>query len=269
MSFAVYFTGDTQADTAVERGLSDAGCQIRVTRSITDTLVALREQQTTLEAVMRARASHISDPTKFLASNITVLIANVQAGALTMLEVLSVEGISMPLTLLVDITGDDIQNPLRALKLGVREYIIPSDALSDRSNRARTLVEDARKEVSLRTQRTPSLSRNNFRRMSHVQLPQDMRWDNDAQTIFIGERDRVKLSPVEARTFDLLFSRRGNAVPMSELIACTLITEEERDSDQQIQLLRTHLARLRRRLESNPHFAYRIENVRGSGYVML
>ena len=269
MSFAVYFAGETLPDFAVEKGLADAGCQLRITKSITDTLVALREQQTTLEAVMRARAPHIANPSRFMASNITILVASVQAGALTMIEVLSVEGISMPLTLLVDATGDDVQSPLKAMKLGVRDYLLPTDSDNERIWRARKLIEDARKEASVQAQRVASVLRNNSRRLPHIQLPQNLRWDVDTQTIFIGERDRVRLSPVEARTFDLLFTRRGNAVPMDELIACTLTTEEMRDEEQQIQLLRTHLARLRRRLESNPNFAYRIENVRGSGYVML
>jgi DNA-binding response OmpR family regulator len=269
MSLAVYFTGETTADQSIETGLGEAGCQIKVTKSITDTLVALREQQITLEAVMRARASHIADPSKFLASNTTVLVGNVQAGALTMLEVLTVEGLSMPLTLLVDVSGDDVQNPLRAMKLGVREYLIPTDTPAERTLRARKLVEDARREISSRAYRLASSSRGTARRTPPVDIPLDLRWDHDSQTIFIGDRDRVKLSPVEARTFDLLFTRRGNAVSMNELIACTLTTEEARKDDQQIQLLRTHLARLRRRLESNPNFSYRIENVRGSGYVML
>lgn len=269
MSFAAYFTGDSQPDPAIEAGLSNAGCQVKVTKTITDTLLALREQQTTLQAVMRARAPHIADPNRFLASNVTVLIAHVQSGALTMLEVLTVEGITMPLTMLVDTTGDDIQSPLRAMKMGVREYILPTDAPTDRINRARTLVEEARKEAACRAQRTTPPSQNGSKRVVAAIVPQDLRWDSDSNTIFIGDRDRVKLSPVEARTFDLLFSRRGSAVPMSELIACTLAVGEIRDVDQQVQLLRTHLARLRRRLESNPNFAYRIENVRGSGYVML
>ena len=80
----------------------------------------------------------------------------------------------------------------------------------------------------------------------------------------------MKLSPVEARTFDLLYTRRGHAVSMVELIQITQKGERETETlERQVQLLRTHLARLRRRLESNPNFGYRIENVRGSGYVML
>jgi len=265
-------------DFAVEKGLADAGCQIRITKSITDTLVALREQQSTLEAVLRARAQHIASPSRFMASNITILVASVQAGALTMLEVLGVEDIALPLTLLVDMTGDDVQMPLKAMKMGVRDYLLPTDSDAERAWRSRKLIEDARKDAAAHAQRMISSSRNAGRRLAiHTHQPPSMRWDIATQTIFIGDRDRMRLSPVEARTFDLLFTHRGSAVPLAELIACTLTAEEAhdvaydaaRDEEQQIQLLRTHLARLRRRLESNPNFAYRIENVRGSGYVML
>jgi DNA-binding response OmpR family regulator len=214
MSSSIYFIGDGRPDLAIERGLSVVECRVRYTTTITDTLLALREQHNTLQAVIRARGTMIGDMKRFLSVNAIVLIANVQASALTMLSVLKVENLILPPTLLVDSLGNDIRAPLQAIQLGVR--------------------------------------------------------DCDTQTIFIGDRDVVKLSPVEARTFDLLYTRRGQAVPMEELIQITQKGETAHETvDRQIQLLRTHLARLRRRLESNPNFGYRIENVRGSGYVML
>ena len=108
----------------------------------------------------------------------------------------------------------------------------------------------------------------NNRTMSYVPVLESMRWDPVANTIHIGDADFLQLSPVEGRTFDLLFNRRGDTVSIPELIECTL-GEAEIDPAKNIQLLRTHLARLRRRLADHPRFGYRIENMRGSGYTLI
>lgn len=269
MSSAIYFVGDGRPDPAVEHGLSEVDCRVRVTTTITDTLLALREQHNTLQAVIRARGAMIGDMKRFLSANAIVLIASVQASALTMLNVLKVENLTLPPTLLVDSLGNDIRAPLQAIQLGVRDYILPSDCTEDRKARVKKLVEDARHETARVVQKR-ELQPLPPVRYSTPLIPPELRWDSDMQTIFIGDRDVVKLSPVEARTFDLLYTRRGQAVSMTELIQITQKGEQEMETlERQIQLLRTHLARLRRRLESNPNFAYRIENVRGSGYVML
>jgi DNA-binding response OmpR family regulator len=242
---------------------------VRYTTTITDTLLALREQHNTLQAVIRARGTMIGDMKRFLSVNAIVLIANVQASALTMLSVLKVENLILPPTLLVDSLGNDIRAPLQAIQLGVRDYLLPTDSDLDREMRTRKLVEDARRETTRVVQKREPPPPPPVRYTTPLVAP-ELRWDCDTQTIFIGDRDVVKLSPVEARTFDLLYTRRGQAVPMEELIQITQKGETAHETvDRQIQLLRTHLARLRRRLESNPNFGYRIENVRGSGYVML
>lgn len=269
MSSAIYFVGDGRPDSAIECGLSEVDCRVRVTTTITDTLLALREQHNTLQAVIRARGAMIGDMKRFLSANAVVLIGSVQASALTMLNVLKVENLTLPPTMLVDLLGNDIRAPLQAIQLGVRDYILPSDNNEDRKARVKKLVEDACRETTRVMQKREPTPPPPVRYTTPL-LPPELRWDSDTQTIFIGERDVVKLSPVEARTFDLLYTRRGQAVPMTELIQITQKGEYETETiDRQIQLLRTHLARLRRRLESNPNFGYRIENVRGSGYVML
>ena len=269
MSSAIYFVGDGQPDPVIECGLSEADCRLRVTTTITDTLLALREQHNTLQAVIRVRGAMMGDMKRFLSANVMVLIASVQAGALTMLSVLKVENVALPPTLLVDNLGNDIRAPLQAIQLGVRDYILPGDCDADRKARVMKLVDDAQRETARTTQKRETPTPPAVRYTTPF-IPSELRWDSDAQTIFIGDRDVVKLSPVEARTFDLLYARRGQAVSMTELIQITQKGEQEMETpDRQIQLLRTHLARLRRRLESNPNFGYRIENVRGSGYVML
>jgi DNA-binding response OmpR family regulator len=242
---------------------------VRVTTTITDTLLALREQHNTLQAVIRARGAMIGDMKRFLSANAMVLIASVQASALTMLSVLKVENVNLPPTLLVDSSGNDIRAPLQSIQLGVRDYILPNDHTEDRIARVKKLLEEAQRETARAVQKREPAVPPPLRHITPL-IPPELRWDSDTQTIFIGDRDVVKLSPVEARTFDLLYERRGQAVSMTELIQITQKGEQEMETlDRQIQLLRTHLARLRRRLESNPNFGYRIENVRGSGYVML
>jgi DNA-binding response OmpR family regulator len=257
MRQAIYLAGNTDVDTAVERGLIFAGCRIYHANGVDETLTLL-EHQASERNSLRAHDATI------------VLIAEIEAGAIPLLEALRQRNIKPPPTLLIDRKGRDINLPRRAIQLGVKDYLLPEDNESKREWRARKLVEDNVRQPQVKAPAMPTLQRQSFaRRVPSLSATLDLRWDRDSHTIFLGDRDRVQLSPAEARTFDLLYAKRGNAVTIDELIEVTLAPDRERDPHKEIQLLRTHLARLRRRLAANPNFGYRIENLRGSGYMML
>jgi DNA-binding response OmpR family regulator len=246
-----------EVDNAVERGLIFAGCRVYHAISVDETMTLLEHQA-------HERNTFRSQDTA------VVLIAEIDANALPLLEGLRARGIRIPPTLLIDRRGRDVSLPRRAIQLGVKDYLLPDDNEAKREWRARKLVEDQVQRAQPRPQPVNYAQRQSFiRRIPNLTATLDLRWDRDSHTIYLGERDRVQLSPAEARTFDLLYSRRGSTVTIDELIEVTLAPERERDMQKEIQLLRTHLARLRRRLAANPNFGYRIENLRGNGYMML
>lgn len=279
MTQVVYLVGEFSTDHSVEQGLQAAQCHIIYTRNIDDSLTAL-------QTLRHPSGTHLHS-----SSTPILLVATVQAHAMCLLRTLVRQDGTLPLTLLIDLESTDIQPALQAIRLGVRDYLLPSDPGDVREHRARALAEEASRalaegdspvRVSTHTRiqshptddwsSSPPINRSSHRRSwraPSTHAPGDLRWDVQAGTIYIGEHDQIRLSPVEARTFDLLFSRLGRTVSIEELIDHTLIGSKESKIEWQVQLLRTHLTRLRRRLEANPDFGYRIENVRGSGYVML
>ena len=267
MKHAIYFSSYL-LDEAVERGLMSAGCRIQQTRNIPDTIHELRQLGTQIRSARMLRRRRTFEPSA------PILVADVQSGGLALLEMIKQERLDLPPTMLVDREGRDIQVPLRALQHGVRDYLLPEDNPEKREKHARQLVEKhadttTKAAVMMRpiepARRMPLM---NNRTMPYVRVLENMRWDPVANTIHIGEADFLQLSPVEGRTFDLLFSRRGDTVSITELIECTLGDKDE-DPAKNIQLLRTHLARLRRRLADHPRFGYRIENMRGNGYTLI
>src|ERR1043165_8907384 len=72
MTSAVYFTNKSEPDQAVVRGLQAAGCEVLHARSITDALVHLNNGTGT--------------------TGVIVLVAELQAGAIPLLTLLSEQG---------------------------------------------------------------------------------------------------------------------------------------------------------------------------------
>lgn len=197
---------------------------------------------------------------------LVVFAAEVDAGGLQLVETMWQRGFRPAPTLLIDRAGE-VDHALRAVRSGVREYLLPHDGEALREWRAGRFVEESARRMQ---HRQPAAVRQaQIRRAPSPDVAPELRWDAASHTIYMGDRDAVQLSPAEARTFEMLYKHRGRTVGIDELISATLTAEQERDPQREIQLLRTHLARLRRRLAAYPFFAYRIENLRGAGYVML
>lgn len=263
MKVAIYFTTG-EPDVAIVRGLAQAGCKWQVSQTIGDAMSRLLQLGTRMRAMKPLRKRQTFDLTA------PVLVAHVQSGALALLDMLHTQKLEMPLTMLVDSDGRDIQVALRALHFGVQDYLLPEDDFEKRQTRIRLLLE--RCMIPARPAYAMAYAgKNGFvmpnRSTTRVAMEQ-LRWDPLSHTIHIGDEDMLRLSPMEGRTFDLLYNQRGKTVSIEELIDRTL-SDKAMDASKNIQLLRTHLARLRRRLSDNPQFGYRIENMRGSGYQLI
>ena len=264
MKIGIYFTTN-KPDEAIVRGLAAGGCSVQITSSIADTRTALANVGAKLRALRTLRKRRTYDPAT------PILVADIQSGALALLDILQEQKIELPPTMLVDCLGTDIQVPLRALHHGVKDYILPEDDASMREHRARQLVERTLSFIAKPKTLTPMVIRNGVMpspRPGYLSSTDKLQWDPVSLMIQINDEDYLRLSPMEGRTFDLLYRRRGATVSIEELIEITL-SEKDSSPDKNIQLLRTHLARLRRRLADNPHFGYRIENMRGSGYTLI
>ena len=257
---AVYLFGGDHPDDAIMKGLEDADCSVVQARSISDMLAAL--QQT---------------------SNSVLIVAEVQAGAIALLSLLKEQRSTLPATILYDKEAGDVHTAIKALQLGVREYLLSSDSEAHRELSARLMAErinsqsrppappsrpeTARPATALGSGAggAPSFAPNGAQ--PNPAADNEFRWDATTHLIQIGA-DYVRLSPIEGRIFDLLLTNRNHVVSMGELIEHALLKPgvEEREG---AKLLRPHLVRLRGKLERQPNLAHRIVNMRGSGYMMI
>jgi DNA-binding response OmpR family regulator len=256
----IYMMNGRGADPAILKGLIEAGCEVRDTHSVAETLNSLRNAQ-----------SHAG------ARNV-LLVAEVQAGAIPLLTLLRETGATLPPTLLFDQEGNSIQAAIKALTLGVQDYVLATEPALQRELRARVLAErmmardgmQPLKAAQTATMVTPPLPIAPPASTTHTveaSPAADFQWDPEALVIYIQDR-YIRLSPVEGRVFDLLLTRRNQTVTMEELILHGL-KREEGDPDLGIKLLRPHMMRLRNKLERHPRLAHRIINVRGNGYMFI
>ncbi len=119
----IYMMSGQTADPAIYKGLLAAGYEVRDSHSITETLDYLRE------AITRTGTQSL------------MLVADVQAGAITLLTMLREAGITVPPTLLLDQDGTCVQTAIKALKLGVLDYVLASEPASQRELHARVMAE--------------------------------------------------------------------------------------------------------------------------------
>jgi len=241
-------------DPAIQKGLVDAGCQIYSTHGVAQTLNALRaySESVILEAE-QARRTNRTD----------LLVAEVQAGAISLLTLLREDRIPVPPTILFDQDGDNIHQVIEALQFGVQDYMLAVDPPSQRELRVRLLAE----RIAMRSGGTTFEGAVAPLPAPPAVLGGDFRWDPRDYVLHVGYM-HVRLSPVEGRIFDMLLSRRNHAVSMSELIGGSL-TKSSANVREGIRLLRPHIMRLRSKLEHHPGLAHRITNVRGNGYMFI
>ena len=242
---SIYLYVGNVPNTAIVKGLTDSGDDVVATHTISDTLVALQQND---EPVL--------------------LVADVQAGAIALLSLLKEQRNGMPAAIMLfDREGDDIHTAIKALQLGVREYLLASDAEIHRELSARLMAErvnsagkpgSAPRGESARAMPSPAYA---------PAAALEFRWDPTTHLIQVGQ-DYVRLSPIEGRIFDLLLTNRNRIVAMRDLIEYALMKPDV-DEKEGAKLLRPHLVRLRGKLERQPDLAHRIVNMRGSGYMMI
>lgn len=76
----------------------------------------------------------------------------------------------------------------------------------------------------------------------------------------------LSLTPTEARLMRILYDRRNEMVPHTELVY--LIQGYQIDTEEAAKILRPVVSRLRQKLSVIPQWGDRIKNIRGAGYVL-
>ena len=255
----IYMSDGRGPDQPIVKGLIEGGCQVQHTRGVIATMHALQAKL---------------QPTS-VATNL-MLVAEVQAGALPLLTLLPEAGIALPPTLLFDHDGNNIQLVIKALQMGVQEYILASEPIEQRELRARIMAERLcalenvlPMSVAQPVTRLAALAPQPPVQKATATTPpaSDFRWDPETHMIYAQDK-YVRLSPVEGRVFDMLLAKRNRTVTIEELIREALM-RSDLDVDTGIRLLRPHMMRLRNKLQSSPRLAHRIVNVRGSGYMFI
>ena len=248
---AVYLMAGDEPDSAIQKGLLEAGCNIQLTHSIAATMAAIQS----------TRDSGGNGPT-------SLLVAEIQAGGIPLLALLQEQRVEVPAILLFDRNGSDIHTVVKALKYGASDYLLAIDPEFQREIRARILAERAAMQTKKPTRKsdTPTLTSSRPATSTLITLP-GFHWDPAIHVIYIGS-GYLRLSPVEGRMFDLLLTKRNRTVLLEELIA-TAFNQQSMDVNQGVKLLRPHMMRLRNKLEQYPELAHRIINLRGSGYMFI
>jgi len=88
-------------------------------------------------------------------------------------------------------------------------------------------------------------------------------WD---RRLISWDTGTLSLTPTEARLMKILYERKNEMVPHSELVY--LIQGYQIDTEEAAKILRPVVSRLRQKLSELPQWGDRIKNVRGAGYVL-
>lgn len=245
----VYLMAGNQPDPAIEQGLTEAGCNIQFTRSITATMA-------TLQAVRDAGEAS------------TLLVAEIQAGGIPLLALLQEHRIEVTGILMFDQNGSDIHTVIKALKYGASDYLLASDPVFQRQIRARILAERVAMQAHKPARRAETSTAGPVRAgTSNLIAMPGFHWDPAIHVIYVGS-GYLRLSPVEGRMFDLLLNRRNRTVLLEELIAAAF-NRPDMSTSRGVKLLRPHMMRLRNKLKQFPELSHRIINLRGSGYMFI
>ena len=251
----IYLASEKGPDAAIMRGLEQADCDLVETHSVS-------------EALDKIRLLNSQTPAPLI-----ILVAEVQVGAIPLLILLHDLLPNLPPTMIFDRGGDDIHAVVKALQLGVREYLLATDPELNRELSARLLAERAGAEQQPVAEAVMAeggeevVHNGNGTSSLPAGLDNLFQWDPIGHVLHLGD-SYVRLSPIEGRIFDLLLTNHNRTVPMEELVRHVL-TNPNVDVEAGVKQLRPHIVRLRRKLERYPVLSNRILNMRGAGYMFI
>ncbi len=242
---AIYLSGDHLSDSAILQGLTESDCEVLHTSNTTEAI----------EQVMRHAKACV------------VIIDDQNTRGLSFLTLIHERQIELPPIMILDRVGVDARKAVRTLQLGATDYLFFDESEATRSLRASLLVERARLKAN-HSEAIQSAPVNQTE--THSTAPattNDIKWDGISHLIEVCGA-RVKLSPIEGRIFNTLYTAHRQAISNDELIKKGLL-KNDIATERGIKLLRPHVVRLRIKLDNHPKLAHRIVNVRGEGYMFV
>lgn len=201
-----------------------------------------------------------------------VLVLDLKMPGMSGLDVLRSVVESMPnLSIIIMTAYGTIESAIQAIRYRVNDYLLkpvsPGQVLNS--------IEKALAEKHIPTgkvQEYPATfddftggeaEKYSRRRMEMLPGGAVLAWDRRQIS---WDQGSLSLTPTEARLLKILFERKNEMVPHSELVF--LIQGYRIDTEEAAKILRPVVSRLRQKLTSVPEWDDRIKNVRGAGYVL-
>ena len=188
-----------------------------------------------------------------------LMILDLKMGGMSGMDVLKAVVDSLPdLSVIVLTAHGTIDSAIQAIRYRVHDYLLKpvtpeqvlasiEEALKRKSRGGHSIAED-------------SVSRGKVEGLPGGAL---LAWDKRQISWGTGY---LSLTPTEARLLRILFDRKNEMVPHSELVY--LIQGYRIDTEEAAKILRPVVSRLRQKLAGIPEWGDRIKNVRGAGYVL-
>ena len=292
MTRAIYLVNELPPDPAVINGLHAAKCEIIQTQSINETLTQIRvAESANMPIVLICELGAGAIPLLALLRDGMNVVTSAAAldGHMTGYVSRAIK-ILLP-TMVYDRGCGDVSAVIQAFHFGASDYVLASAPEADRALAARLLVERCRafqpsntlidipaddlavtakdpgsgdNDALMRTASANAASRAalNITGMNHA-----FTWDS-SRNVIRCEGGNIFISPTEGRIFDMLTRSSGSIVSTRELLQHAL-QYPSLSVDSGVERLRTHVMKLRRKLDAHSATANHIINVRGTGYMFL
>lgn len=187
-----------------------------------------------------------------------VMILDLKMAGMSGMDVLrSVVGKLPDLSVIIMTAYGTIDSAIQAIRFQVHDYLLKPVSPEQVLESIRNALE--KKHIALIAEPETSYNKN----IDVFPGGSQLAWDRRQITWAGGS---LSLTPTEARLLRILFERKNEMVPHSELVY--LIQGYRIDTEEAAKILRPVVSRLRQKLVGVPEWEDRIKNVRGAGYVL-
>jgi DNA-binding response OmpR family regulator len=187
------------------------------------------------------------------------MILDLKMGGMSGLEVLNnVDTYQPDLAVIILTAHGTIDSAIQAIHYQVQDYLLKPAAPDQVIKSLEKAL--ARKKTSGHTAEEQSKYPSRVEKLPGGAV---LMWDRRQISWASGN---LSLTPTEAKLLKILFNRRNEMVPHSELVY--LIQGYRIGTEEAAKILRPVVSRLRHKLTVVPEWGDRIKNVRGAGYVL-
>lgn len=188
-----------------------------------------------------------------------VMVLDLKMGGMNGMDVLNQVIKDHPdLSVIILTAYGTMDSAIQAIRYQVHDYIIKPTAPSQVIKSINIALEKKRPSGRVAEENMTFRSR-----VEHLPGGAQLSWEKRQISWTTGN---LSLTPTEAKLLKILFERRNEMVPHSELVY--LIQGYRIEMEEAAKILRPVVSRLRHKLTGVPEWGDRIKNVRGAGYVL-